>query len=399
MRTFAPKKIAQTTSVPSKSLARDVLIQGWFLSQPHTGIGVYTIALTHHLARQNPKIQFHVLSPVVQAETALRENSPSNLHFVHIKPWTWIPHHGLQKALWELLQVPFKIGTNSKLRGAFFSPYPSPLFAAFLPKKIAPLVMTAHDTFLWDDPRYEGGFFKRIYHKLCLRAFQRATQRITISETTRKNLQKAPYHQAQVHVILNGKPSWKNTQINTQKNTLRSGQNAARKNLLYVGGFDARKQFEKLLDAFEKVAEQRPQWSLQVVGKLPSILAERVQTLQKRGLALEILGDRSDSQLKRDYEQAWVWVHASDAEGFNLPLLEAMSMGIPAVVSDRPIHHEISGETARFWEPSQSETFFAKLQELENPISYEAQQKAQMEVAARYSWANAAQTLIKILQS
>jgi glycosyltransferase involved in cell wall biosynthesis len=61
---------------------------------------------------------------------------------------------------------------------------------------------------------------------------------------------------------------------------------------------------------------------------------------------IEVLGRLGDRDLATVYSRASVLVMPSRAEGFGLPVLEAMGHGLPVVISDAPALVEISGGAA-----------------------------------------------------
>jgi glycosyltransferase involved in cell wall biosynthesis len=61
---------------------------------------------------------------------------------------------------------------------------------------------------------------------------------------------------------------------------------------------------------------------------------------------IRLLGRLSDADLATVYSRADVLVMASRAEGFGLPVLEAMTHGLPVVISDAPALVEVAGGAA-----------------------------------------------------
>ena len=61
---------------------------------------------------------------------------------------------------------------------------------------------------------------------------------------------------------------------------------------------------------------------------------------------IRLLGRLSDADLATLYSRADVLVMASRAEGFGLPVLEAMTHGLPVVISDAPALVEVAGGAA-----------------------------------------------------
>jgi hypothetical protein len=61
---------------------------------------------------------------------------------------------------------------------------------------------------------------------------------------------------------------------------------------------------------------------------------------------LERVGDR---ELAHCYRRAAALVTCSRAEGFNLPIVEALHQGCPVWASDLPVHREVGGNFARYF--------------------------------------------------
>jgi glycosyltransferase involved in cell wall biosynthesis len=67
--------------------------------------------------------------------------------------------------------------------------------------------------------------------------------------------------------------------------------------------------------------------------------------------AARLLGRVTDDELTSLYAHAAVVCHPSEAEGFGMPVLEAMAFGVPVVAADIPPVREIAGGVARLVPP------------------------------------------------
>src|SRR5690606_20137900 len=96
--------------------------------------------------------------------------------------------------------------------------------------------------------------------------------------------------------------------------------------------------------------------------------------------------------------RATALVHASLDEGFGIPLVEAMSVGTPVVVSDIPIFREIGGDAARFFPPTDPAAFAREVRALEDPAEWSRRSVASRAQAARFDWDTSAEVLADVIR-
>lgn len=100
----------------------------------------------------------------------------------------------------------------------------------------------------------------------------------------------------------------------------------------------------------------------------------------------------SDAELEALWEIAEVAVFPTLAEGFGLPLLEAMRHGVPVVCSDLPVLREVAGEAARFFDPYDATGVAAEIRGAMGDAELAAAGRAR---AAGFSWEVSAQRTIE----
>jgi len=114
--------------------------------------------------------------------------------------------------------------------------------------------------------------------------------------------------------------------------------------ILHVGWGDPRKDVGLLVEAHLRLAEKLPH-DLGLVGVAHSNFAAvhlpEAPTIRR-------LGAIPDTDLIALFTGASALAFPSRYEGFGLPPLEAMACGTPAIVSDIPVLHESTAETATF---------------------------------------------------
>ncbi len=119
---------------------------------------------------------------------------------------------------------------------------------------------------------------------------------------------------------------------------------------LAVGRLTPEKGFEHLVIA----AQQLPQLEQVVIAGASdhgSDYAERLKALDK-GHKVIFTGFTSGDDLRQLYSHARLFVLSSVNEGFPLVLLEAMTYGLPAAVSDIPASHLIELPSERYFAPA-----------------------------------------------
>ncbi len=117
--------------------------------------------------------------------------------------------------------------------------------------------------------------------------------------------------------------------------------------LLMVGTVEPRKNYEaleRLLPAlaghWQVVVAGRPGWQ----GSVSTL--EVLERQHPRDLLW--LRDAGDRQLRWLYDHAAAFASLSHAEGFNMPLVEAGSAGLPVICSDLPVHRDVAPPWSAF---------------------------------------------------
>jgi glycosyltransferase involved in cell wall biosynthesis len=86
------------------------------------------------------------------------------------------------------------------------------------------------------------------------------------------------------------------------------------------------------------------------------------------------------------YRRAAVVLLPSDAEGFALPLVEAMACGRPVVVSDIPVLREVGGDAASYCSVADVTSWIQTVGALLEGRDDSNQVRARIAWAARFSW-------------
>lgn len=166
------------------------------------------------------------------------------------------------------------------------------------------------------------------------------------------------------------------------------------RDLVYMGSFMPYKNVELIVRAMHLL----PGYHLHLLSRASSDDRARLEALAPAG-SLTFANGVSDEDYLRLLGAAVALVSASRNEGFGLPLIEAMVVGTPVVVSDIPVFREIGADAATFFDPDDPESYAAAVRTLEPPEEWMRRSRLSVDVAASYRWNTSAQTLLEVLRA
>jgi glycosyltransferase involved in cell wall biosynthesis len=112
--------------------------------------------------------------------------------------------------------------------------------------------------------------------------------------------------------------------------------------LLFVGNLYPHKNVITIIKGMPEIIKFYPDAHLQIVGN-GSEYQKLENEIKKEKLEhrIELVGSVSNEDLRLRYSSCDIYVSASKWEMFDLPPIEAMACGKPALLSDIPVHREI----------------------------------------------------------
>lgn len=174
--------------------------------------------------------------------------------------------------------------------------------------------------------------------------------------------------------------------------------------LLHVGSTARRKRIDVLIRVLAAVSREFPKIRLVRVGG--ALTADQKALAAGLGVADRIFQAPllSKDQLASIYRQAIMLLQPSDAEGFGLPVIEAMACGCPVVASDIAALREAGGTAARYCPPADieawSERIIEMLREREAaPGQWERRRADASRHASGYTWQENARQTLAVYQS
>jgi glycosyltransferase involved in cell wall biosynthesis len=107
------------------------------------------------------------------------------------------------------------------------------------------------------------------------------------------------------------------------------------------------------------------------------------------------LGYVSDGERQRLYREASMLVLPSLEEGFGMPALEAMTVGVPVVASRRGALPEVVGDAGTLVDPLDGQALADAIEATLDPARSDAHARAGIVRARRFSWSDSAATLLE----
>jgi glycosyltransferase involved in cell wall biosynthesis len=213
------------------------------------------------------------------------------------------------------------------------------LHPLLLPSRAAAQVITIHDLNFLDHPDRTTAEIRRDYPSLARDHAQRADQIIAVSKFTASEVQaRFGVPSERISVCSIGAPDW-------------TPRTAPPSNgyVLFLGTLEPRKNVGSLLDAYARVLESRHGQDvpdLVLAGSAPPSAGPWLERLTRPPLAghARHVGYVEPEDRESLYRGARLFVQPSFDEGFGIPVLEAMTVGVPVIAANRGALPEVLGD-------------------------------------------------------
>lgn len=261
------------------------------------------------------------------------------------------------------------------------------------------LVLTLHDLIYYDHPTPPPDLPAPV--RAGWRAFHRARwpQRLTlnradavatVSQTSAGLIRDKGLTDRPVHVIPNA--AAQDTVLRPEQAMDRLGTRGD--HLLYIGSFMPYKDVETLA----RLAERLPGRALHLASRITSAQRERLEAAAGPDARLVFHDGVSEDEHRELLATAGALVHASRAEGYGLPLMEACCAGAPVVCTDIPIFHEVCGDAAAYCPVGDDAAFAQAVRDLTDPALARHRVLAGLERARAWTWRDSAEELVALAE-
>ena len=342
-----------------------------------TGVGRYLAGLLEAWS-DNPTARRHTWTLYAHARPEL--------------PARWHDHvrviEGGGGTAWEQLTLPRALAGQRP--DVLFAPgYTAPLTVA------APVVLTVHDVSFFAHPEWFA--FREGMRRRFLTAWsaRRARRVITDSQFSKSEITRhIGIEESRVEVI----------SLGIDRKATEPELGLREPIVLFVGSIFARRRVDRLIEAFDVVAERVPHARLEIVGdnrtRSPRLDLEALRRRCRHADRIQLRSYVDDNTLRALYNQASVLAFLSEYEGFGFTPLEALAAGVVPVVLDTPIARETLGAAARYVSPSAptAQVADAIADLLTNPGSRRELLQHARAVLGGYDWDLTAADTLKVIE-
>ncbi|CAN5372925.1 glycosyltransferase family 1 protein [soil metagenome] len=316
-----------------------------------SGVGYYTKGVIEALATGYPDDELvgHYFNFLGKKDTSHLPRA-RNIRYVETR---LLPGKALSLFRRFGLQIPFDLLIKTRGDAAFF-----PNFVSLPLLRRIPSLVAVPDLSFVDCPEYVQAKNRKFLLRFVPRSVRKAAAVFAISEATKLSL--IGHYDLDENTI-----SVAHIPVAVMPHGLPHPALVHGKYILFMSTLEPRKNFLTLVKAFCALSQElKEKYSLVLAGgegwDVEADIAE-VRRLQQTGEKIIMTGYVDEATRASLYEHASLFVMPSYYEGFGMPLLEAMSYGVPVLASDIPVFHEVAGDAAIFADPNSAYEFTAKL--------------------------------------
>lgn len=276
----------------------------------------------------------------------------------------------LQRLRWEQWELPARIRGAMRTRGLDL--FHSPCLGAPRSPSV-PLIATVHDLILARAPG-RGWLSRWYFGHLIPSGWRRARLLITDSASVRDELAHAYRIPRERMVVIELTSRFHGRERQSERPQ-------PPWDFLLVGTHERRKNFALAITAFAALPRKLREASrLLIVGQRTPHTQALISLAQELGVSAQLgfAGYQPADELAATCRASTALVFPSTMEGFGLPPLEAMSLGVPVLQSDIPVHREVYAEAEGkhnpgFFDPHSPEQLTELMRQVAEDDSFRAQ--------------------------
>ena len=326
----------------------NIVINAVLYHEKPRGVGRYFNNLLPELAKIDHENEYYIFYGKWMDAYEFLKVEQSNIHFVCLD----IPRNKIVRNLYLAIVLQLKIKKYKP--DVYHQIDTSPILL-----KTCPTISTIHDLAEFEVPE-KYSKFQSMSRKLYVRGQMKLSDLIiTVSEYSKNDIIRR-FHLPKEEVIVVPESSSSNLQPSKIKPE-------HEKYILFVGEIERTKNLGIIIEAFEMLNEEvKDTFSIHVVGRKGNDYENCKKVIERTGLEDKVIFHDyvDDEELLALYEKAYVFVFASLFEGFGLPVLEAMTLGVPVICSNATSIPEVGGYAVLTFNPKDKMELKGKLEQI-----------------------------------
>lgn len=326
-------------------------------AQNRTGLGNYSRFVIRILSEKFAGNQYHLYTPKPHRMPYLQEIPTLKHLFLHFPPqgiWSRI------RSLWRVWGITKDIqkdgiqifhGLSNELPLNIGTPEQRKMKAG---GKGCKYIVTIHDLIFIHTPQYYHWIDRQIYNFKFRRACRCADRVIAVSEYTKQEIMHY-YHtpESKIDVVYQGCDPVFSQEIEEGKlHEVKARYQLPDKFVLYVGSIEERKNLMLVAKAMAEL-NRRAAIHVVAVGRRTAYVDQIQDFLKAQGIdhLFHFYHQVPYADLPSFYKWASTFAYPSRIEGFGIPLLEAISSGVPAIGCTGSCLEEAGGPNSIYVNP------------------------------------------------
>lgn len=332
-------------------------------AQNRTGLGNYSRFVLRILSQQKPEDEYHLYVPKERRTPYLREIPTIDSLRLHFPP------SGLWRKLGSLWRV---CGVTADVRRDGIDLFHG--LSNELPLSIRRAgcrsVVTIHDLIFKHCPEYYKPIDRMIYDYKFRRACRVADRVIAVSEYTKREIMS--YYgtpEEKIDVVYQGcDPVFAQPVAADILEEVSARYGLPRRFVLYVGSIERRKNLMLVARALAGAGRRCGDVSVVAVGKRTGYTDEIADYVRANGLEgrFHFCHGVTFADLPAFYRLATAFVYPSRIEGFGIPLLEAITSGLPAIGCTGSCLEEAGGPGSIYVDPDDADAMAGAIERVWN---------------------------------
>lgn len=352
------------------------------------GLGLYTHEVCRRMVAANPEVEFHFLFD--------RKFDDRYLYGDNVSGHSVSPpaRHPLLWQVWYEWSMPRIL---KKIKAdVFFSPdgFTS---KAYRGKK----ALVIHDLGFEHYPEHLPSKVSQFYRKNTPAYCLGADHIFAVSESTKQDVIKSYGVSAEkISVAYNGCRHGFAPMDETTIQSVRNEYTNGSPYFLFVGALHPRKNVSHLLASFDAFCDSYPSFQLVITGRKAWMNSDMEAVFKKMKHADKIVftGYKDVDALQKLTASAFACLYPSLFEGFGVPMLEAMTSGVPVIASNVSVMPEIVGDAGILVDPTSIESTVEGMKELveDETVRLQAIERG-LERSKQFSWDDSASHIFDTL--